>query len=107
MKRIGEVIKIRPECLEDYKTHHANPWPGINEMIKECNIQNYSIYQWGDYMFAYYEYVGDDFEADMKKMEEDLVSQRWEVLMRSMMIPMEDRKEGEFWAGMTEVYHLD
>ena len=71
MKRIGEVIKIRPECLEDYKAHHANPWPGINEMIKECNIQNYSIYQRGDYMFAYYEYVGDDFEADMKKLEAD------------------------------------
>ena len=45
--------------------------------------------------------------ADMKKLEADPVSQRWEVLMRSMMIPVEDRKEGEFWAGMTEVYHLD
>ena len=86
------MIKIRPECLETYKAHHANPWPGINEMIKECNIQNYSIYQLGDYMFAYYEYVGDDFEADMKKLEADPVSQRWEELMRSLMIPVEDRK---------------
>lgn len=107
MKRVGEVIRIRPEYLEEYKAHHAAPWPGINEMIKECNIQNYSIYQRGDLMFAYYEYVGADFEADMKKMEEDPVSQRWETLMRSMMIPMPDRKEGEFWAGMSEVYHLD
>ena len=107
MKRIGEVIKIRPECLESYREHHANPWPGINEMIKACHIQNYSIYQLGDYMFAYYEYVGDDFEADMKKLEADPVSQKWEVLMRSMMIPVEDRREGEFWAGMNEVYHLD
>ena len=107
MKRIGEVVKIKPECLEAYKTHHADPWPGINEMIKECNIQNYSIFQRGDYLFAYYEYVGNDFEADMKKMEEDPVSQRWEVLMRSMMTPEDDCKEGEFWAGMSEVYHLE
>ena len=107
MKRIGEVVKIRPECLESYKAHHADPWPGINEMIKECNIQNYSIFQRGDYMFAYYEYVGDDFAADMKKMEEDPVSQQWEVLMRSMMTPVDDCNEGDFWAGMSEVYHLE
>lgn len=107
MKRIGEVVKIRPGCMESYKAHHANPWPGINEMIKECNIQNYSIYQRGDYMFAYYEYVGEDFEADMKKLAEDPVSQRWEALMQSMMIPLLDHKENEFWAGMEEVYHLE
>lgn len=105
MKRIGEVVKIKPECLEDYKIHHADPWPGINEMIKKCNIQNYSIFQHGDYLFAYYEYVGDDFDADMKKMEEDPVSQRWEVLMRSMMNPVEKDKDG--WTGMNEIYHLD
>ena len=107
MKRIGEVVKIKPECLEAYKAHHADPWPGINEMIKECNIQNYSIFQRGEYLFAYYEYVGNDFEADLKKMEEDPVSQRWEVLMRSMMNPVDGCKEGEFWTGMSEIYHLE
>ena len=54
-------------------------------------------------------YTGADdpaLSADMKKLEADPISQEWEVLMRSMMIPVDDRKEGEFWAGMTEVYHL-
>ena len=67
MKRIEELIIIKSECLEEYKRWHANPMPGVNEMIKACNIQNYTIFQRGDYMFAYYEYVGDDFEADMTK----------------------------------------
>lgn len=107
MKRVGEVVMIRPECLEKYKAYHANPFPGINEMLKTCHIQNYSIYQRGDYMFSYYEYVGNDYEADMAKLAADPVSQQWEVLMQSLMLPLPDRKEGEFWAGMEEVYHLD
>ena len=107
MKRIGEVIKIRPECLESYKEHHANPWPGINEMIKECNIQNYSIYSRGDYLFAYYEYVGEDFEADMAKMAADPTTQKWWDIVKPLMEPLPDKAENEFWSGMTEVYHLD
>ena len=37
-------------------------------MIQECNIRNYSIYYRDGYLFSYYEYVGDDYEADMAKM---------------------------------------
>lgn len=51
MMRIGQMIKITPEGLQAYKDYHANPLPGVNEMIKECNIQNYSIYHRGDYLF--------------------------------------------------------
>ena len=43
MRRFGQMIKIKPEGLEEYKKWHANPLPGVNEIIKECNIQNYSI----------------------------------------------------------------
>ena len=107
MKRIGEMIKIKPEGLEAYKKYHANPLPGVNEMITACNIRNYTIYQRGDYMFASYEYVGDDFDADMAKMAADPVTQHWWSLVKPLMQPLDDRREGEFWSGMTEVYHLD
>ena len=35
VRRFGQVIKIKPEGLEQYKAYHANPLPGVNEMIKE------------------------------------------------------------------------
>lgn len=107
MKRIGETVMIRPEGLERYAQYHAAPPPGVNEMLKACNIRNYSIFQRGELMFAYYEYVGEDFAADMKRLESDPVSQQWEALVRPLMKPFADRKDGEFWAGMNELYHLD
>lgn len=107
VKRFGEMIQIRPEQLESYKKWHANPLPGVNEMIRSCHLKNYSIYSKGDYLFTYYEYDGEDFEKDMAKMATDPTTQRWWDIVKPLMEPLKDRKEGEFWAGMQEIYHLD
>ena len=107
MKRYGSVIKINPEKIEIYKNLHANPWPEINAMIKECNIQNYSIYLKDGYLFSYFEYTGDDYEADMAKMAADPMTQKWWDECKPCQIPLDSRKEGEWWADMEEVYHLD
>ena len=107
VRRFGSMIKVKPEGLEQYKAYRANPFPGVNEMIKECHLSNYSIYQRGDYMFSYYEYDGDDYEADMAKMAADPATQRWWDAVQPLMEPLEDRAEGEFWSNMEEIYHLD
>ena len=77
VRRFGQIIKVKPEGKADYIAHHANPMPGVNEMIKECHLKNYSIYTRGEYLFSYFEYDGDDFEADMDKMAADPATQRW------------------------------
>ena len=76
-------------------------------MIKECNLSNYSIYHFGELLFSYYEYTGDDYEADMAKMAADPKTQEWWDLVMPFQQPLDGRKEGEWWAGMEEVYHLD
>ena len=105
--RFGQMIKVRHDGLAAYKKWHANPMPGVNEMIKACHLKNYSIYSRGDYLFAYFEYDGDDFDADMAKMAADPNTQAWWDVVKPLMQPLEDRSEGEFWSDMEEVYHLD
>ena len=107
MKRFGQVIKIDPDKIDTYKSYHANPWPEINEKISACNITNYSIYLKDDYLFAYFEYVGEDLEADSAAMAADPLTQKWWDIMKPLQQPIETRKEGEWWADMEEVYHLD
>lgn len=105
MRRIGEMIKIRPEKLAEYKKYHADPWPEVTAMIESCNIHNYSIYQRGDYLFAYYEYTGEDFEKDMKKMASDPKTREWWDVVKPFQEPLADRNDGEWWSGMEEVFH--
>lgn len=106
-QRFGSVIKVRPEKLAEYKDLHANPWPGVLERITASNIRNYSIYYKDGYLFSYFEYWGDDFEADMAKMAEDPVTQEWWTRTDPCQEPLETRAEGEWWAKMEEVFHHD
>lgn len=105
VKRYGSIIKVKPEMLKNYKELHANPWPGVLEQITKSNIRNYSIYLKDDYLFSYFEYIGDDYESDMAEMANDSVTQRWWKLTDPCQEPLETRSEGEWWAKMEEVFH--
>lgn len=107
MKRYGQVLKVRPEKEAYYKELHANPWPGVLDMIKQCNIRNYSIYLRDGYLYSYYEYTGDDYDADMAKMAADPETQQWWAECNPCQQPVDSAKEGELWAEMEEVFHLD
>lgn len=107
MKRYASVIRLCPEKLEEYKRLHADVWPGVLKVIKECGLQNYSIYYKDGYLFSYYEYVGNDYEADMSKMAADAETQRWWSVCKPCQDPLETRQDGEWWADMEEFFHLD
>ena len=98
MQRYGMEIKVKPEKLEEYKKLHADVWPDVLKMIKECHIENYSIYYKDGFLFSYYEYTGNDYEADMAKMAADPVTQKWWDVCMPCQQPLETRKEGEWWA---------
>ncbi|GAA4307057.1 hypothetical protein GCM10023149_00510 [Mucilaginibacter gynuensis] len=111
-QRFGMVTGLKPEKLEYYKKLHANAWPGVLKKIKECNIQNYSIYLQkidGKYfLFSYFEYTGADFKADMKKMAADSTTQKWWKETAPAQIPLpEAAAKGETWANMEEVFHTN
>ena len=106
MRRFGQVIKVKPEKLDEYKALHARPWPEVTAMLKACNFSNYSVYHHGGLLFAYFEYLGEDFAADMKKMASDPKTQEWWRLTDPCQEPVDERKDGEWWAAMEEVFHL-
>lgn len=107
MKRFGQLIGVKSEHFERYKKYHSEVWPEINSKILDCNIRNYSIFHQDGLLFAYFEYIGVDFDADMQKMADDPKTQEWWDIMKPMQQPVENRKKGEWWADMEEVYHLD
>jgi L-rhamnose mutarotase len=109
--RYAWVTGLKPEKAAYYKELHAHPWPSVNRMLKECNIQNFSIHlkeiEGKLYLFAYLEYVGDDFDADMKKMAADPETQRWWKETDPCQSPLPDAAaKGKIWSDTEEVYFL-
>ena len=109
MKRYGWVIGVKEEKLDEYKKLHAAVWPEVLSMIKDSNLQNYSIYlrQLPDgkyYLFSYFEYTGDDFEADMAKLDKHPRNIEWLKICDPMQNPLEGY---DGWAEMEQVYFND
>ncbi|WP_134680558.1 L-rhamnose mutarotase [Paracoccus ravus] len=109
MKRYGSVLGLSEEGKAEYVRLHAEVWPGVLAKISACNIRNYSIFlkEPENLLFSYFEYHGSDYDADMAKMAEDTETQRWWALNMPLQRPLETRAEGEWWAGMREIFHHD
>lgn len=109
MQRHGSVIGLGAEGIDDYKRLHAAVWPGVLAKLSECNITNYSIFlkEPENLMFAYFEYTGSDYAADMARIAADPETQRWWEVCMPLQRPLETRAPGEWWAEMEEVFHLD
>jgi L-fuconate dehydratase len=107
MQRYGQVIGVKPDQVETYERLHAQVWPEVLEMIQACNIRNYSIFRHENQLFAYFEYVGEDFAADMARMSADPKTQAWWKFTDPLQEPLPDRRAGEWWSTMKEVFHTD
>ena len=107
MQRYGQIIGVKPEQIQAYERIHVQVWPEVLAMIEACNIRNYTIFWHGTLLFAYLEYVGEDYRADMARMATDPKTREWWTHTDPMQEPMTERAEGEWWTTMREVFHTD
>ncbi|MEI9958898.1 MAG: L-rhamnose mutarotase [Ferruginibacter sp.] len=110
--RYGSVTGLKPEKVAYYKELHAAAWPAVLKKIAECNIQNYSIYlkeiDGKPMLFSYFEYAGNNFDADMKKMAADTTTQRWWRETDPCQLPLPEAMEKhQIWTSMQEVFHTN
>lgn len=109
MQRMGMVIGIRAEHIDEYKRLHANCWPKIIDGLRRAQVRNYSIFlrEPENLLFGYWEYHGIDFAADMCVVAEQEVTRRWWALCSPCQQPLASRATGEHWAMAELVFHMD
>jgi L-rhamnose mutarotase len=82
------------ERREEYLALHAGVWPGVEAAPRCAHVRNYSVFRHHDVLFAYFEYDGEDFEADMATIAADPVNQQWWKITGSCQGPWPDRGTG-------------
>ncbi len=109
MQRMGMCLRLKPAAAAEYRRLHAAVWPEVLAQISRSHIRDYSIFlkEPDDLLFAVWQYHGTDFAADMAAMAADPVTQDWWKLCMPLQEPFADRKPGEWWAMMDEVFHFD
>ena len=106
MRRIASVIGLPAEHTEEYERLHREVWPAVLARLTASKVRNYSIFRYGELLISYLEYVGDDYEADMAAVASDPATQEWWTICEPLQRPMEDRREGDWWTEIPELFHL-
>ncbi len=109
MRRFGQTLGIRPECIDEYRRYHERIWSEIADAIQEAGIRNYSIFLIGDRLFGYFEYTGpeQEYEARMEALAAAPRMREWWDVMEPMQVADPDRPPGSWWSDMEEVFHQD
>ena len=108
-KLFGQIGRLKPECIAEYRRLHevevyTPRWAGVLETIHQCNLRNYSIFIQDDLVFAYFEYVGEDYDADMEKMAQDPVTQEWWTYTRPCFTKYKADSTDEFYTDMQQIF---
>lgn len=101
----GQIGILRLGKEHIYKKLHEDVWPGVLERIKECNIRNYSIFIHKLQVFSYYEYIGSDYEEDMKKMEQDSKTQEWWTCTHPCFEPYAVDSSSAYYHDMQQIFY--
>lgn len=106
MERVGFVLKVRPECLDEYKRRHRAVWPEMRAALHNTGWRNYSLFLRDDgLLFGYLE--TDDFAAALAGMARTDVNTRWQAEMAPLFEHTGGQAADRSLLRLEEVFHLD
>ncbi|MFH8473960.1 L-rhamnose mutarotase [Streptomyces sp. NPDC018000] len=107
MRRVAQVIRVRPEKVDEYRELHREVPEPVLDRLRRCHIADYSIHLLGDRLFSYFEYHGDDLAADLALMAADRATRDWWQLTAPCQQPVDEAAPGEWWASMEQVFLME
>ena len=107
MKRIGFLLKVRQEKLEEYTKHHETVWPAMLDALRRTGWHNYSIFAREDgLLFGYFE-AAESFEASLAGMAKEEINARWQEFMAPYFENLSGAHADESMVELKEVFHTD
>ena len=107
MKRIGFLLKVWPDKLEEYKKHHESVWPEMQDALRRTGWRNYSLFLREDgLLFGYFETPGS-FQDALDGMAKEEVNARWQELMAPYFENPGGAHADQSMVKLEEVFHLD
>ena len=107
MKRIGFILKVKPELIEEYKEHHQNVWPEMQAALRATGWYNYSLFIRDDgLLFGYFE-TPESLEAAVAAMEKTEVNTRWQAMMSPYFEIPPGARPDQMFVELAQVFHLD
>ncbi len=81
MKRVGFVLKVRPDKVQEYRKRHKAVWPEMLAALRRNGWHRYSLFMNDDgLLFGYFE-TPKCFEAALEGMSKEEINRKWQELV--------------------------
>jgi L-rhamnose mutarotase len=106
MKRVGFLLKVKQDRLEEYKKHHEAVWPEMLDALRRQGWHNYSLFMRDDgLLFGYFE-AAVSFDASLAGMAKEEINSKWQEFMGPYFESITGRPD-ENMMPLQEVFHVD
>jgi len=107
MKRVGFILKVRQDKLEEYKEHHKAVWPKMLDALRRAGWHNYSIFAREDgLLFGYFE-TPKSLQAAQAGMSKKEINAKWQEFMAPYFENLGGLHPDEGMVELEEIFHLD
>ncbi len=107
MNRVGFMLKVKPDRLEEYKRQHEQVWPAMLQALRDTGWHNYSLFVRDDgLLFGYFE-TPDSLAAAQARMAATEVNTRWQEFMAPFFESPNNARPDDMFLELTEIFHLD
>lgn len=107
MKRVGFILKVKQNVIDEYKEHHRKVWPEMLEALKSTGWHNYSLFMRDDgLLFGYFE-TPESLEAAQAGMAKTEINSRWQEMMSPFFEIPPGAHPDQMLISLEEVFHLD
>ena len=107
MRRVGFLLKVRPDMLTEYKAHHQAVWTDMLEALRRTGWHNYSLFLRDDgLLFGYFE-TPDSLQAAQAGMAREEVNARWQALMAPYFENLGGASPDQGLIELEEIFHTD
>lgn len=105
-QRIAMTLNIKPGQIDEYIEHHAHSRAEVRKALHSVGIRNLSLWNWGDRLFYYAEYVGEEpFDQAMQRYSKMQGVSDWEQLMHKYQQKLPGSQGDVWWQPCQLVYY--
>ena len=87
MQVVCEMMRLRPECVQEYLDMHENTWPELVQAIRGSGFLEEYIYIVGTLVIVIMKC--EDFRQSCERLLAAQVFQKWTTRVRAMLVPDE------------------
>jgi len=107
VKRVGFILKVKADRVEEYRQRHQAVWPEMLEALRQTGWHNYSLFMRNDGLLFGYVETPEGLQAARDGMATRDVNAKWQAAMAPFFEGLEGGPPDAGMVELEEVFHLD